>query len=119
MTEVSNQNLQNMTAQQAANMGNILQAATRTAQESDLGRWLMSGARLLSSARTRLLEAERGYTAGRGKIIADAQAQLAELRTKTHEELRRFDIEHEAKLDALRRDVARLESMRDAGEWPA
>jgi alpha-ketoglutarate-dependent taurine dioxygenase len=119
--DASNINQQNMNLnqQQQGPMRNILQAVTQAAQESDLGRWLSSGARLLSTQRARLLRAEHDYATGRAKIVADAQHQLAELQQGTREALRRFDAEHEHQLDALRSDVARLEMMRESGEWPA
>jgi RecA/RadA recombinase len=102
-----------------SNLREVLAAASGSAAQSDLARWMASGARLLDTARARLLRAEHEHHVGRNKIIADAQRQLTELRQQTHEELRRFDIEHTEHIEQLREEIGRLEQMRDAGEWPA
>lgn len=96
----------------------ILTAATGRAVESDLARWMASGTRLLDTARARLQRALHERETGRAKIIADAQQALAELRTRTHEELRRFDAEAGERIAELHEEIERLEQMRDAGEWP-
>jgi hypothetical protein len=96
----------------------ILSAATGRAVEGDLDRWVASGARLLTTARARLQRALHDNETGRAKIIADAQQALAELRTRTHEELRRFDREQGELIADLNEEVSRLEQMRDAGDWP-
>jgi hypothetical protein len=96
----------------------ILAGVDSRAAQGDLARWMASGARLLETARTRLLRAEHDFETGRAKIVADAQLQLTEFRQRTHEELRRFDSEHHDRIAELREDIERLEHMREAGEWP-
>ena len=93
-------------------------AASGRLAGSDLAGWMASGTRLLDTARARLQRALHDNETGRARIIADAQQQLAELRTRTHEALRRFDHDQRQLISDLTDEVERLEQMREAGEWP-
>jgi hypothetical protein len=105
--------------QQRPSIAKIVAAADSRAAESDLVRWMTSGARLLETQRARLHRLRSEYEHGRSRITANYGQQLAELKDKYHDELRRYDVSTASAIEQLQGDVDRLLSMQEAGQWPA